>query len=70
MNAPPTESLPRKRPGRRPAPGLSPITVVLDDADTAAIDMMADELRRSRSDLVREAIREWLARTRMASPRR
>jgi Arc/MetJ-type ribon-helix-helix transcriptional regulator len=46
---------------RRPASQLVETTVVLDREDVAALDAVAVETGRSRSELIREAIRKtWL----------
>jgi predicted transcriptional regulator len=52
----------RRRPGRKPARRrLVEVTVNLDAEDLAALDELGQEIGRSRSDLLREAIRKtWL----------
>jgi metal-responsive CopG/Arc/MetJ family transcriptional regulator len=56
-----TPEVPRKRPGRKRNPRLIEVSVTLDSADLAQLDEIALELGRSRSDLIREAVRRaWL----------
>ena len=50
----------RSRGARRKRQILEQTAVMLERQDRMALDAMADELGRSRSEIIREAVRSWL----------
>jgi len=54
------QSISRSRGARRKRQILEQTAVMLERQDRVALDAMADELGRSRSDIIREAVRIWL----------
>lgn len=53
------------RPGpRRKKSPLRPAAVMLSEAECKTLDAAAEELGRSRSDVIREAVRVWLKKGR------
>jgi len=50
----------RSRGARRKRQILEQTAVMLERQDRVALDAMADELGRSRSEIIREAVRGWL----------
>ena len=54
------QTIGRSRGARRKRQILEQTAVMLERQDRVALDAMADELGRSRSDIIREAVRIWL----------
>ena len=54
------QSISRSRGARRKRQILEQTAVMLERQDRVALDAMADELGRSRSEIIREAVRSWL----------
>ena len=54
------QAIGRSRGARRKRQILEQTAVMLERQDRVALDAMADELGRSRSDIIREAVRIWL----------
>ena len=54
------QTIGRSRGARRKRQILEQTAVMLERQDRVALDAMADELGRSRSEIIREAVRGWL----------
>ena len=54
------QTIGRSRGARRKRQILEQTAVMLERQDRMALDAMADELGRSRSEIIREAVRSWL----------
>ena len=54
------QTISRSRGARRKRQILEQTAVMLERQDRVALDAMADELGRSRSEIIREAVRGWL----------
>ena len=54
------QTIGRSRGARRKRQILEQTAVMLERQDRVALDAMADELGRSRSEIIREAVRVWL----------
>ena len=54
------QTIGRSRGAKRKRQILEQTAVMLERQDRVALDAMADELGRSRSEIIREAVRGWL----------
>ena len=56
------QTIGRSRGARRKRQILEQTAVMLERQDRVALDAMADELGRYRSEIIREAVRGWLTK--------